>query len=131
MKIRFVGSRVKRRLVGPYEWSRETEFVQEVVDPSLTAELLTAPGGNFVVDEEEPLCVFDGVGPQRAAELALAGIGGLGDLVGLSGAGIKRLAKGIWASERQVREWVKEARLTLGAPDGADNQSTLEEVQDE
>jgi len=131
MKIKFVGSRVKRRLVREYEWSRKTGFVQEVSDPVLAAELLTAPDGTFVVDAEEPLCTLDGVGPQRTAELALAGIGGLADLVELSGAEVKQMAKGIWASERQVKEWVKEARLMLGEPEGADNQSTLEEVQDE
>jgi hypothetical protein len=55
MRIRYVGPKVIRRLVGPYEWSRETGFVQDVQEAELAAELLTDPSGRFVLDDDEPL----------------------------------------------------------------------------
>ena len=40
MLIRYIGPRSVRRLIGSYEWSRETGFVQDVIDPEMAAELL-------------------------------------------------------------------------------------------
>lgn len=113
MRIRWTGAKVVRRVVGEYEWSRKTGFVQDVRDPELAAELLTSPGEKFVVEQDEPLVTLNGVGPQRVAELALAGIGTMADLTVLDEEGIERLTEGIWASEKQVRAWVKEARERL------------------
>jgi predicted flap endonuclease-1-like 5' DNA nuclease len=81
------------------------------VPASLAVELLTTPEDEFVVAADaEPLTGLHGVGPQRAAELALAGIGSLTDLAALDEDGIARLAEGIWASARQVEGWVAAAR---------------------
>ena len=112
MRIRFAGPQVVRRVVGQYEWSRETGFVQDV-DAATAAELLTCPGEDFVPDRDEPLLSLDGVGMQRLAELALAGIGNLADMADLNDEGIERLAESIWASEDQVRRWVEQAREIL------------------
>lgn len=113
MRIRFTGPRFVRRLVGPYEWSKATGFVQDV-DARTAAELLTAPEGRFVLDNDEDLLALDGIGPQRAAELALAGIGSLADLTALDRDGERRLAEAVWASTRQIRKWVRSAREQLG-----------------
>lgn len=115
MKIRFVGPQVVRRVVAQYEWSQRTGFVQDVAEADLVAELLTAPEGRFVAERDDPLLVLDGVGEQRAAELALAGVVSLADLVVLNDAGISRLDKTLWASRKQIRAWVQQARSLLGA----------------
>jgi predicted flap endonuclease-1-like 5' DNA nuclease len=113
VQIRFVGPQVVRRLVAQYEWSSQAGWVQEVTEAGLVAELLTEPTGNFVVDAAEPLLTLKGVGVQRAAELALVGIGTLGDLAALDGAGIQRLAVLISGSSQQVRAWVRQAQGIL------------------
>jgi hypothetical protein len=130
MKIRFTGPTVVRRIVGPYEWSTETGFVQDV-DADMAAQLLTDPSDRFVLDADEPLLALDGVGPQRAAELALAGIGGLSNLAELDKAGEKRLADAVWASAKQIRKWVSSARERLGIQVDQDDENTSEEVDDE
>lgn len=58
MRIKWTGSGPIKRLVGRYEWSQETGYVQDVVEPDLAAELLTEPSGLFVAEspaEEETL----------------------------------------------------------------------------
>lgn len=102
-----------RRLVAHYEWSTATGFVQEVTEADLAAELLTAPDQRFAVDTAEPLLTLKGVGQQRAAELALAGIGSMADLAALDGAGVQRLAALINGSQQQVRAWVRQAQGIL------------------
>ncbi|MBN2392172.1 MAG: hypothetical protein JXR84_15700 [Anaerolineae bacterium] len=114
MKLRWVGPQLVRRVVEQYEWSRKTGFVQDVAEAGLAAELLTEPSGAFVVDQDDAVLGLPGVGPQRAAELALAGIATLADLAALDTTGIKRLDQVIWASAKQIRAWVKQARETLG-----------------
>jgi len=115
MLIRYIGPQIVRRIIGPYEWSRSTEFVQDVADPGLVAELLTEPAGRFSVATMDPLINLDGIGEQRAAELALAGIATLADLAALDDAGMARLDKTLWASRKQIRAWVFRAREVLGA----------------
>lgn len=114
MRIRWVGPQLVRRVVERYEWSRKTGFVQDVVEAGLAAELLTEPSGAFVVDRDDAVLGLPGVGPQRAAELALAGVATLADLAALDATGIRRLDKAIWASSKQIRAWVKQARELLG-----------------
>lgn len=114
MKLRWVGPLVVKRMIDAYEWSRETGFVQDVTDAGLAAELLTSPREPFVVDADDALVVLSGVGPQRVAEMALAGIVTLVDLAALDETGIKRLDRAIWASAKQIRAWVKQARELLG-----------------
>jgi len=113
MKLRWVGPQLVRRVVEQYEWCRKTGFVQDVAEAGLAAELLTEPSGAFVVDQDDAVLSLPGVGPQRAAELALAGIATLADLAALDETGIKRLDKAIWASSKQIRAWVKQAREIL------------------
>lgn len=113
MLIRYIGPQIVRRIIGKYEWSRTTEFVQEVVEASLAAELLTEPTGHFSVALMDPLINLDGIGEQRAAELALAGIATLVDLAALDETGIARLDKSLWASRKQIRAWVFRARELL------------------
>jgi len=109
MLIRYIGARVTRRLVGQYEWSVTTGFVQDV-DAATAVELLTEPGGAFVVDQSEPLLALSGVDAGRVGELALAGVGGLADLAALSSSGTKALAKALtWAGESTVKQWVRQA----------------------
>ena len=42
-----------RRIVGPYEWSKATGYVQEVAEPELAATLLTDPAGQFTAEDVE------------------------------------------------------------------------------
>lgn len=114
MKIRWVGSQIILRMVGEYVWSRETGFVQEVTDAALVAELLTSPHDAFAIDQDDAVSALAGIGPQRAANMAMAGIATLADLAALNEAGIKRLDAQIWASAKQIRVWVKQAREILG-----------------
>lgn len=113
MRIRWTGLQLVRRLVGDYEWSAATGFVQDVTDAGLAAELLTEPLGAFVVDTDDAVLKLAGIGPQRAAEMALAGIATLSDLAALDETGITRLDRTIWASRTQIRAWVKQARAIL------------------
>jgi len=53
MKVRFVGPKVVRRVVGEYVWGEETGFVQEL-DVELAASLLTAPEGRWAVEGKVP-----------------------------------------------------------------------------
>lgn len=102
-----------RRVVEGYEWSTSTGFVQEVVEAELAVELLTEPSGAFVIDQDDAVMQLHGIGPQRVAEMALAGIATLADLAALDETGIVRLDRAIWASGKQIRAWVKQARSSL------------------
>lgn len=114
MRIRWVGAMVVKRMIGAYEWSQKTGFVQEVTEAGLAAELLSAPQEAFVVDADDALTVLTGVGPQVVASMTLAGIATLADLAALDETGVRRLDKAIWASSKQIRAWVKQAREILG-----------------
>jgi predicted flap endonuclease-1-like 5' DNA nuclease len=100
-------------MVEGYEWSTATGFVQEVTDANLVVELLTEPYGAFVIDRDDAICALAGIGPQRAANMALAGVVTLADLAALDEAGIKRLDIKAWASAKQIRAWVQQAREIL------------------
>jgi predicted flap endonuclease-1-like 5' DNA nuclease len=109
MKIEFVKPGPVRRLVENYEWSALAGWVQDI-PAQLAAELLTAPQGEFKISADEPLLEVQGIGPARALELAVAGIGTVTDLAGLDTAGIKRVAEETRASSKQVRDWTAQAR---------------------
>lgn len=111
MRIIFTGPKLVRRLVGDYEWSTATGFVQEV-DAATAAELLTSPEGRFAPAPDEPLLALPGVGEQRIGELALAGIGHVDDLAALDDEGIRSLADKLWASAKQIEKWVGLTRDT-------------------
>jgi hypothetical protein len=49
MKIIFTGPKIVRRVIGEYEWSRETGFAQEVKEADLAASLVTYPGDQFAL----------------------------------------------------------------------------------
>ena len=130
MKICFVGPKVVRRIIGEYEWSQETEFVRDVVEADLAAELLTDPSDHFAVANDDPVICLKGIGEQRAAELAVAGIATLADLAALDEDGIVRLDKAIWASRKQIRAWVVQAREIVkqeDIPDGDEEQQEVEQ----
>ncbi len=113
MRIRWTGAKVVRRVIGAYEWSAATGFVQDVVEAELAVELVTSPVEQFVVDSAEPLGTLKGVGEQRAAELLLCGIATLNDVAALDSTGVQRVAAAINGSVQQVRAWVKQARQIL------------------
>ena len=109
MLIQYTGG-ARQRIVGSHVWSQANGFVADILDAELAATLLTARG--FVVAHDEPLAGLPGVGAQRVAELTLVGIASMGDLRALDDAGIARVAGLIWASEKQIRNWVELARGT-------------------
>ena len=118
-------------MVGAYRWAQDTGYVADV-DADTAAELLTQPRNEFVVDSDDPLLSIRGIGPQRAAELALAGIGSMDDLAALNPDEIERLAAQIFGSKKQVWAWVRQVkkRLSAGRTDLEKNESEPEEVQD-
>lgn len=67
-RIRWNGPRVVRRIVGPYVWGPETDYVQDVADEGLALELLTAPNDHFVeIDiEAKPDTDSDGGAGRKA-----------------------------------------------------------------
>jgi hypothetical protein len=80
MKVRFVGPRVVRRVVGELVWGEETGFVQEV-PVGLAASLLTAPRGRWAVEgkvsAEEVGQLAEVLGIDRvAAEVFVEDMGG-------------------------------------------------------
>jgi hypothetical protein len=91
------------------------------VDAATAAELLTEPGGVFVVDCAEPLLTLDGLDAHRAGELALAGIGGLADLAALGSQGVKGLAQAVGIGESRIKQWVRQTRGVV-EPEPQENQ---------
>lgn len=71
MKLQYVGTATVR-LIGPYRFEAANNYTCEVDDAALIGELLTQPGVDFVVAEDDPLARL--VGTSRAAELTLEGI---------------------------------------------------------
>lgn len=71
MKLQYVGTATVR-LIGPYRFEAANDYACVVDDAALIGELLTQPGVDFVVAEDDPLARL--VGAERAAELALDGI---------------------------------------------------------
>lgn len=54
MRIRYTGPR-RIRVIGPYRWDEESNFVQDVQEPELVEELLTDPFNTFEeAGEEKP-----------------------------------------------------------------------------
>ena len=65
MRIRWTGSRLVRRVVGPYEWSKATGYVQDVAEPVLAAALLTEPQSQFTAEklgEQDAQALGDALG---------------------------------------------------------------------
>jgi len=113
MRLRYLRpSEYVARVVGEYEWSQRQGWVQDV-DAPLAAILLTDPKDEWAVDAEDPLVALKGIGPQRAAGLALAGVGTLEDMAALDADGIAQVADMVWASAEQVGDWVMAAREQL------------------
>lgn len=71
MNLRYVGTATVR-LIGEYRFEAANDYTCDIDDPGLVGELLTQPGVDFVVAENDPLARL--VGAERAAELALDGI---------------------------------------------------------
>lgn len=62
MRIRYTGFGI--RILQPYVWSKENNFIVDVEDLERAAELLTYPGGQFVAvdpkDEQEVMSFVQG-----------------------------------------------------------------------
>lgn len=71
MNLRYVGTATVR-LIGEYRFEAANDYTCDIDDPGLIGELLTQPGVDFVVADQDPLALV--VGAERAAELALDGI---------------------------------------------------------
>ena len=74
MLIRFVGPGHHVRVVGEFEWGRKAGWVQDV-PAELAANLLTTPGEQFEVADEEPMLEY--MSKDDAGLLAINGIGSL------------------------------------------------------
>ncbi|MFP4344253.1 MAG: helix-hairpin-helix domain-containing protein [Anaerolineales bacterium] len=112
VRITWQGSRVTRRLIAGHEWSRATDFVQEVADAALAAELLTSPEP-FAVAEDEPLLALKGIGPHTVGLLALGGVASLAALADLSAEEIRALASRTSLGRKQLTTWVRAAQKII------------------
>jgi hypothetical protein len=129
MLIQYTGHSTVR-LVEQYRWDKANGFVCDVADALLAVNLLTEPGGAFVIAPVEPLLAVPDIGAQRAAELALGGIANIGQLARLTQDDGKRIADATSFSERQVAAWVLAARNILGLDSGSRKRAakTIQEV---
>jgi endonuclease III len=109
MRIRFTEDTniIGRRIVGDYVWDKSNGYVTDVPDKEQALNLITHPG--FEVDKSDELCTLEGVGPVKAAALALAGVGSLEDLATLDKEGVERVAQEVGVPATQVRSWAKQA----------------------
>lgn len=73
MRIRFTGYPFVIRTVGAYQWDAANGQVVEVADATTIADLLSQPGDEFRVAEDEPLLAL-GLTPRQCAAMALSGI---------------------------------------------------------
>ena len=112
MRSRYLGPGA--RIIEQYRWDDANGKVVDVIEADLAANLLTYPYPQFELVNDEPLLTIDGIGPQTAAELALAGVATVDQLAGLSDSEMKRVADSIHGSLRQVKGWVKQARARPG-----------------
>lgn len=108
MRIRY-NKTTGRRLWGALEWSAAAGRVREVEEAGLVTALLLQPGDQFCVDASEPMLTIPGVTSDTAGNLALAGVGSMGQLARLSGPEIRRVAKELRADRRAVAAWVRAA----------------------
>lgn len=110
MLIRFAGPMTRRRLWGPYVFSRFEGMVQDV-DAETAAAMLTHPGDQFEVDKREPLLGLKEVNAEMVGLLAFEGIRGIEDMAGLTRRGAGQLAKALGReiTRSLVRKWVDEA----------------------
>jgi predicted flap endonuclease-1-like 5' DNA nuclease len=109
MKVKFTGNTeiVGKRIVGAHEWTNANGYVVDVADKEQALDLISQR--NFEVDKSDALCTLEGVGPSRAAALALAGVGSLEDLATLDKEGVERVAQEVGVPATQVRAWAKQA----------------------
>lgn len=90
MKIKYTGGAGRRVWRPGLEWNAGNNFVNDVArDEAL--EVLTNPG--FEVDVSDPLCGELSLTPDLAAELALAGIFEMADVIELDDSGLEMLVK--------------------------------------
>lgn len=113
MKFKFTGNPNTRRIVGDVIWSRENEHVAEVTDPVLCVDLLTSPGNEFEVAQDEPLMqVIQDF--EKLADLALFEIVSIEALAELNKQGITAMAEFSGHSEKEIRAWVTRAKQVHG-----------------
>ena len=125
MLIRFAGPKTRRRLWGPYVFSRVDGMVQDVDDVSAAA-MLTHPGDQFEVDGAEPLLGLRGVDENMAGLLAFEGIGCVQDVAGLSRTKAGRLGKAVGVTRVVAQGWIEEARAMVESGEAAVPEMGLE-----
>lgn len=68
-----------KRMIGKFTWSRESGYTVDLPG-KVAADCLAQPGEPFSVAADEPLRRLDGITDEALFELAMAGIGTLGEL---------------------------------------------------
>jgi len=109
-----------------YQWRRENDFLQEVIEADVLADLLTQAGGSeFMVHQDDPL--RDLVPHSHIVEMTFAGIVSLADLAAVED--IAAVLEVCTAGEEQVSEWIARAR---DLPDGQEvGLGTTEPVEED
>ena len=112
MLIRFAGPMTRRRLWGPYVFSRFEGMVKDV-DAETAAAMLTHPGDQFEVDGAEPLLKLAGVDAEVVGLLAFEGIGCVGEIAELSRTKAGRLGKAVGVTRVVAQGWIEEAQAMV------------------
>jgi hypothetical protein len=108
MRVRYTGYGLVRRVVGDYTWHGDAgAWVQDVAESALLAELLTSPGAEFVIADDDPL-VLIGLTTDQCAALALAGVASAADLADMRPS--SALADALSVSLPTLRGWCDAAR---------------------
>jgi len=114
--IDFVGG-AGRRVVEDLVWEPRGGPV-EVTDPQMVITLLLHPGEQFAISKLEPMLELEGMNEDLLGAVALEGYTTLSDLLAISQAKAKKLAKAIGVQVSVVTGW------TLGPH----NETTMTEV---
>jgi len=109
MLIQYVGFRPVRRQVGSYIWEKGNDYVQDVAEADVAAELLTHPPNDFDLAPDEPLLAC-GLDKHQAAALALGGIATVAALGGLTGRKLTAVAGDAGLDAEELQKWVAVAR---------------------
>ena len=93
-----------RRLIGELVWEPGIDAV-DVNDPQMLQVLLLAPDEDFFIDGDEPMLQLPGMTADRLGALALEGVCGQSDLMGLPEERVSELAQAANVQTGVIVDW--------------------------
>jgi hypothetical protein len=107
MRIQYIGFQPSIRVVKTYTWNAANDYTCTVDDAETIADVLSNPGPDFVVANDDPLLVL-GVPQEACLGLAMAGIASHIALAAVSD--IPAVASVANLPERDLRAWQRTAK---------------------